>query len=452
MGSTYCLSADSAVALGTDSVYYFYTHLSDSLLESDTCSFWGGNHCFEQNQSIWSRLKAVGRQNGSYLFFNVAGDSLNFRFDRQPGDTSLILATASEQFWLTCTGYSLTTNLGFADSVKEFRVVLTDHYGQIIGSAINQQPVTIGKTLVLTEFIRVDSFPQVLTPLWLLGQPRQSLGVYHITEGMIYDHLPGDIIQTRYHHFANPGPPGDNYVRYTKHTFLSRQEQPGLLSYEVATETFYADSAGVQHDTITLNYFPDRVVIAAPFDRHSKESLVYNSVYYGDYDGFIGLTYHTEPGYLMYCFPDNCWGPTDTFGPPPSEGITYVCGFGVWEQQYWDWQPGVSSMGFEKQVVYFKKGGLTYGSEFFVGIASNEAREKPLILAPNPATDEVVVSMAPQVNDGQLVVLDLNGRVLIRQTCSGLRVKLNVSGLAAGTYLVKAFTTDRMLTAVMIKK
>ncbi len=452
LGNLYCLAADSAVASGTDSVYYFYTHLNDTLIESDTCSFWGGNQCFVQDRPIWSGLKAVGRQDGSCLFFNVSADTLNFRFDMQPGDTSLIAQTLNERFWLTCTGYSQSTILGFADSVKKFRVLHTDLFGQVIASAIHQQPVTIAKTLGLTDFIRVDSFPQLLKPLRLEGQPRQLLGVYEITEGMIYDHLPGDVIQTRYQRFANPGPPWYNYVRYTKHTFLSRQEQPGLLSYEVATETFYADSAGVQNDTITLTYFPERVAIAAPFDRHNQESLVYNSVYYSDYDGFTGLTYDTEPGYLMYCVADNCWGFTDTFGPPPSEGITFVCGLGVWKQHYWEWQPGVSSMGFDEQVVYFKRGGVAYGNQFFVGTDNKEGGETTLTIAPNPCADEVVVTMAHQVNHGQLVVLDLNGRVLIKQICNGSKANVDVSGLAAGTYLVKTSSTDRIQKAVMIKR
>lgn len=451
VGNLFCLSADSAVAAGADSVYHFYTLLSDSIIESDSCTFWGGNQCFLQDRPVWSGRKAVRRQNGSFLFFNTDGDTLSFHFAMQPGDTSLIAQTLNERFWLTCTGYSQSTILGFADSVKAFRVLHTDLYGQAIGSAIHQQPVTIAKTLGLTDFIRVDSFPQVLTPISLIGQPRQSLGTYVITEGMIFDHLPGDVIQTRYQRFAYPGPPWENYVRYTKHTFLSRTEQPGLLTFTIATETFYVDSLQVLYDTITRNYVPDRVAAAAPFDRYNPESLVYNSVYFGDYDGFNLLTYHTRPGYLAYCAPDNCWGNTDTFGPPPEAWVTYTCGLGIWNQHHLEWWPGVSSSGFDEQVVYYRRGGLAIGSEFYVGTRSPKAHELTLSIVPNPATDLTTVTFGDEIK-GVIVVSDLNNRVLLSQEVVGTRATIDLSGLAKGIYLVKTTSAQGHQAAKLVKQ
>lgn len=448
---TFCLAADSVTKSGTDSLYYFYTQLSDSIIESDSCTFWGGNQCALQDEPVWSGRKAVGRPGGQFLFFNVAGDTLKFRFDMTPGDTSVILSTPSERFLLTCTGYSWASFLGFNDSVKEFRVIHTDLFGQAIASAIHQQPVTIGKTLGLVNFIRVDFFPQVLTPLTLIGHPGEQLGMYNITEGMIFDHQPGDVIQTRYQHFANPGPPWENYVRYTKSSFLSRTDQPGLRTYTVATETFRVDSAEIHYDTITRNYFPDRIAIAAPFDRLNAESLVYNSVYFGDYDGMNLLTYHTEPGHLAYCAPDNCWGPTDTFGPPPDEWTTFVCELGIWNQHYLEWQPGVSSWGFDEQLVYFRRGGIAIGGEFFVGTENPATTKKTMKITPNPATDETKISFSAAI-DGRLVVSDLNGRALITQSVSGTNSILNVSRIAAGTYLILVTTGNKFQAAKLIKQ
>jgi len=449
---TYCLAADSVTGSGADSVYYFYTHIGESVIESDSCSFWGSNQCNLQDQPVWSGLTAMGRQGGACHFLNVAGDSLHFNFDMHPGDTTLLMATNNERFLLTCEGFSLATILETTDSVKNFRIVHTDLLGLVIASAIHQQPITLGKTLGLIDFIRIDSFPLVLMPLTLVGQTSPSLGLNKITEGMIFDHLPGDVIQRRYQRFANPGPPWENYVRYTKHTFLNRIEQPGLLTYSVAAETFYMDSLEVHYDTITLNYFPDRVAIAAPFDRHNPESLVYNSVYYDDFDGFPYLTYHTKPGYLAYCAPDNCWGSTDTFGPPPDEWVTYACGLGIWNQHYFKWDPGVSSLGFDEQLVYFKRGGLAIGNEFFVGLANPITREKTMKITPNPATDVVMVSFVHQVDNGQLVVSDMNGRVLITQIINGSQATVNISSLAVGMYLMKVSGAEGIQTAVVIKK
>jgi hypothetical protein len=70
---------------------------------------------------------------------------------------------------------------------------------------------------------------------------------------------------------------------------------------------------------------------------------------------------------------------------------------------------------------------------------------------PNPATDEVHVAMDRSRNERLSVeVIDVQGRIVLRASLNGER-SLDIRTLPTGTYVVKAMTNERTMTARLIK-
>lgn len=66
--------------------------------------------------------------------------------------------------------------LGMIDSVYRYQISHTDLQGNFINSGLNSREIIIGKQLELISFFRIDSFPQVLKPLILMGNESADAG------------------------------------------------------------------------------------------------------------------------------------------------------------------------------------------------------------------------------------------------------------------------------------
>jgi hypothetical protein len=76
-----------------------------------------------------------------------------------------------------------------------------------------------------------------------------------------------------------------------------------------------------------------------------------------------------------------------------------------------------------------------------LSIPTEERISKNISLHPNPAENQLIVSVE-NTQLKQLVVTDLNGKILFQQQASGINVQLNVSELSPGIYLVEITTEN----------
>lgn len=100
------------------------------------------------------------------------------------------------------------------------------------------------------------------------------------------------------------------------------------------------------------------------------------------------------------------------------------------------------------QLVYICDYVFEYGS-LDDGVSSNYIRPEMAIIFPNPASEEINISL-----DGmkRIEILDINGKTIMQQETSGKLVKLSVSELASGLYFVKAFNgTTWSINKIQIK-
>ena len=71
-----------------------------------------------------------------------------------------------------------------------------------------------------------------------------------------------------------------------------------------------------------------------------------------------------------------------------------------------------------------------------------------VLLFPNPATDYVTVIL-PQ-SDATISVVSLDGKTLLQESCKDNMVKLDVSTLKTGIYLIKVVQKNKVLTKKLV--
>lgn len=362
--STYSISFDTVVQSGSDSVYYNFLRLSDLYFESDTCQFWGGQNCFQQNLPSWTGKKIIYDNLSKSLFFNLSGDTLTFDFTNNVNDTLLFYKDSAQKFLFVYIKSDTTKVLGNLDSARFYKIIHTDLSGNIINSSLNQQNIIVAENWGLQRFFQIDSFPQVLRPLALIGNISPSAGLSAITNEMLYDYQPGDEIQYREYSHYYSAPPWWNYTRYRKLKFLNRVTTADSIIYTVSSFIFYVDSVQTYSDTAQLKFYRNNTLSQIPFEYFDGNT---RRLYLNDYCGTDRWTYTIEPATsLGYCAADTCWGSIDTQGPPPQIEKTYVFGLGI----YNDVEYIVSPTGYYRSnnIVYYKKNGLSCGTEAIVGI------------------------------------------------------------------------------------
>ena len=194
----YSMVFDSAQFDGADSVYYHFGDLNDtSTFIHPDCLWWAGPYCQKTNIPVWSGKFFRTDNVGHYFLGNLYGDTLSFNMNINLNDTSIFFEDNVQRFSITLEDIDTLTILNYTDSVRAYKILHTDLSGTPINSDLNEKYLRIGKDIGLTNFFKIDSFPVVLRPLELIGDADQELGIYQITDGMLYDYQVNDGFQIR---------------------------------------------------------------------------------------------------------------------------------------------------------------------------------------------------------------------------------------------------------------
>lgn len=450
-GQTFNLAFDSVSGSGNDSLFYPYRIVEQGFLPSETCQFWGPPDCRMQSKPIWAGSQILAGESGNYMFFTSSGDTLNFNTRTLPGNTSLLYEDDSQRFNLQAQDRDIMDILGITDSVASFRILHTDLQGIPINSQLNNQLLIIGKLSGLVRFFEVDSFPQVLQPINILGNSFPEAGLIRLTYGMIYDHQPGDEIEYLDTYNRPYGPPWENYTRYIKHVFLTRVDNEDTLSYSVARFTFYQDSLDVVSDTIQLTYQKNAIFSFSPYDKPEPDMFLEKKHLYLDtYFGLPLWSYQVEPEHLVYCVEDNCWGQYDTQGPPVETNVIHVLGLGEYLNSGWQFGAPPYGYGYGKRIIYFKKNGLEYGNEVVVGTTQHPLPQNGLTVYPNPAGDKLFIRA--DISGASVVQISDAKGVLLRNYTMNLSLnRIDIADFKPGLYFVRILCENQFYTIKFIK-
>ena len=447
--NTYSISFESTKVIDGDSIYYNYFNLSNNNFESDTCYFWGGPYCDQQNAPSWIGTDVTYNNVDSYVFYNLNHDSLHFSFNTNTGDTNIFYEDSIQKFLITYENTDTLNVLENLDSARYYKVIHTDIDGNTINSQLNGQNIIISKDIGLVQFFVVDSFPSVLKPVYLIGNASPTAGFYQLTNDMVYDYQPGDEIQYKERsYYSNPNnPPWYFYERYRKHTFLDRQETNDSLIYKIYQELFYVDSADVFNDTIVKKYLKSEVISQIPFEKFDGRTRNLKLVDYCDTKKWTYSFIHYQNA--EYCEADTCWGTADVFGPPEVHTYKAVCGLGVYYNKYT--VSGFDGYTIYSSVVYYKKGENICGDEV-VGIVDNYVLVNNVDIRPNPASS--IISVSSPVEIDKLIISDLSGRLLLQKSVLSNEVTVDISSLKSGLYLVNMLFDDglRVTKKIVVHK
>jgi len=441
----YSLAFDSVVATGSDLVYYNFLGMNQDFYESDTCMFWGGNICLQQNIPQWTGEKIIFSAPETYTFYNLPGEPLTFNFGIGADDTLVFYADPVQKFLLTKSGSDLINLFGIDDSAKFFRINHTDLQGNIIYSPLNDQEIIIGKNLGLVQWFQVDSFPEVLKPLRLMGLTLPAGGFYQLTNEILYDYQPGDEFQIQeYSNYYMPVPPEYEYNRYRHYTCLNKSLTPDSLIYEFRRHTLIVDSTTEYTDTVRLAWLRSEVIKDIPFERFDASFRKLSLENYNEHK-LWKYTVNTTEGWV-YCVEDNCWGFGDTGGPPGEWQLEYVIGLG----KFTDNNFVTSPQGYTRtnQIVYFKKDGIPWGT-LIVGINESPNFGQQITLKPVPACDQLTISSSVSIKE--VIIYNLNGSNLLSARVSAREYSLNLSFLKPGFYLAGiVLENDVLVTKKMV--
>ncbi|HMC97534.1 MAG TPA: hypothetical protein VKG92_07780, partial [Flavobacteriales bacterium] len=230
-GRMYSLALDSVVVAGSDTLLFNYFSLNDTVSEFPGCGYLGGSDCNRLNVPSWAGREILSMANGGARFRTLAGDTLNLLPPIATTDTSWFYSDGEQRFGLRLLTTDTSTFLGVLDSARLYHVVHVDALGQVINSAMNEAPVTIGKSLGLVEFFQVDSFPLVLRRMHMIGDAGHQIGLHCMTDASIHDYQVGDEIQYRHFEFSVFPTTTLGYDR--KETIVSRSETDTSVTYSV---------------------------------------------------------------------------------------------------------------------------------------------------------------------------------------------------------------------------
>jgi len=446
--TSFSIQFDSVRLEGADSVYYNHTGLDDNSITSDSCMFWGGPQCRQQNVS-WIGTRIQQHPSGKYTFFTRQADTLTFDFSLPAGDSAVFYQDSWQVFRIISEGKDTASILGYPDSVMVFRISHHDLIGNPVNSALHHQQIRIGKNLGLTDFIRIDQFPGMLQMMTIRGNTNPDAGLVRITNEILYDHQAGDEIQfyESFSGFAGQPP----FQQYTKHLFLSRIDTPDSIIYTVQVSVFEPGNPQQTQDTVRLAYYRYTIYAEIPFD-YIDQTFPYieRKVYRKNYCGIPRWTYSIRPVPMAYCATDNCWGTMDTGGPPMMEETIFVEGLGLYTHTYGIFSP--PPMGFSSffGINYFKKNGIICGNEAILGIYNPDNQDIDVIIYPNPVEDYLQIKLQNPVTT-HIRISSLTGQVLLSQTLNQAQTTLDLSELANGVYFLRYDNPNGTRTLKLIK-
>ncbi|OFY84253.1 MAG: hypothetical protein A3F72_14630 [Bacteroidetes bacterium RIFCSPLOWO2_12_FULL_35_15] len=439
--TTYSLEFDSVKISGTDSVYYNFFTLRDTMVNSN-CPWWGGPQCTKQDAPVWIGANIKFSNNGIYHFFNRSNDTLKFNFNSNVGDTSLFYKDNTQKFSLIYEKMDTLTVLNNIDSAKFYKILHTNLTGNIINSVLNGKEIIASKNWGLVQFLQVDSFPQLEKSLYLVGNVSPTGGINILSTEMLYDYQPGDEIQY-YDYYSNMGwgPPSQNYDKYTKYTFFNRITTADTLIYKAQRYFFNTDSTTAMNDTVTLKFYRFDTIAHIPFEFFDGNT---NSLSKVDYCGFNLWTFKTSPkNYVGYCANENCWGPIDTNGPLPDINTTYVPGLGIYNHTEY-FSVGMPSIfpPYSKgsKIVYFKKNGIECNSSIVLGIPKINDFSTTISIQPNPANSMVKIVTSSSVKS--MTLFDINGKIVFIKTIIKSEESIDISQLNNGIYFAKFILSE----------
>lgn len=451
-GNTFGISFDTVIEGDVITTFFPYMNIEGYEVEMDPACITetGASFCFPETKPIWigSQISANFYYD-NYTFHTLYGIPLEIRTGLQPGENYILYEDSEQKFTLNALDNSYEDILGIADSVRNLQILHTDLQGNVINSSLNNFIIKTGKELGLINFFRIDSFPQVLQPITLIGNANPDAGLTQITNEDLYDYQPGDKLQYSEVAFKSSCHIEFLYHKFTNLTFLERFDTADSIIFNCSREYFHKDSTNVYFDSVRLAYGRNQVIAQIPFDYVSHSEMLSSKILTEeDYCGNPLWTFTSNSLSMIYCNVTDCWSLWDPYSLPTTVLETSVVGIGRY--YYNSITPiDLESLNYTFEVQYVEKGLFVCGKEQVVNTTYTRLPGSQLLISPNPANESIQLK---GINSGDVQILDLNGRIVKSIPAYLEGTPINVTDLVKGLYFVKVITEGNLKTGKVIIK
>lgn len=432
---------------------------------SNNCEidFWGsGGNCHLQNVSMWlgSEMRKIG--DSVYRYATSTGEHLFFDFDLAEGESALVYENSDFQLLLVGEGEGTGTYLGIDQNTANYRLEMIDTQGNAIESPLNNAPITLSAELGAIDFMRIDSFPQIMQPVTLAGHVGAEAGVYTVKASEIYDFEEGEVFQ--YYRTGNYDDPFVTESYYETRTAASRSETESEIIYTFNIHRFKIDGSLDSNFTETQTVSKNEHIADVPFEIQEQgdlndpyftngfkfQSLRFNSDICGSGYSFTtrNSSYYTcpPPGGTCYGNPQNI-APGE-WQPLPAEHH-YSPGMGeVFMFRGWEIVSEISGSE-TNELIYALKNGEACGEQVILSTSNHRPGRQLLKLYPNPASSHFRIEMPGGTKRLQTVELhDIQGRHV--RTWPATQSPYATDGLPAGMYVVRAGAREGVFTQKLV--
>jgi hypothetical protein len=329
----------------------------------------------------------------------------------------------------------------FPDPIKKHSFQVYNAAMHPIDHELNDLSIILSKNFGLIKTFNFYFFPESegylpfyeeLQECELIGLSRPKLGIQNITWLDIFDYQPGDEIHILYEYFS-----ADEYYTQantikTITKYLSRNDYLDSIIYTRERKRselrVWDDSSSFifKHDTLVLVIKPDSI-----FDKLPGEPVV------NDYEAYAysmnGQT-KIQPSVAGRIWPgfDTCW--SNCCVDDCSSDYYYYQGLGG---PYYQCDFPFTMGGIKNQLVYYKKGDVTWGTPLVVSAIDEPVLHNEIEVYPNPASSELTVTIPVILLPLQFELINLAGTIIFSTEIESGAYSIPLDDKLEGLYIYK---------------
>ncbi len=312
-----------------------------------------------------------------------------------------------------------------------------------VDNSINGLSIKISKNYGFVQTLDFYLFPDLsgtfpyyeIAEYSLVGLSNPEVGLQNLTWFDVNDFDIGDEIHVLYESISSNGDEyrSDTTTKKSICKYLGRSYYPDSIVYTYYFKESVNDTSFTE-DTVTTTIKAD-----TSFDKLPGEPVISGSDGYFDAFSYYmtngDILSKEDPGMLMYYTSSNdtCFRELIADGCLPT--YTYQKGLGG---PYYSCTNGFESGKISRELVYYKKGDNSWGTELNITGITEVEQTKNISIYPNPANDFVYVNYENNVySNYSILIYNIEGRLLKSEKLEMTGTKLDVSDLSAGVYFVK---------------
>jgi hypothetical protein len=451
----YGMKMDSVKIQENDSIFYPLKRIGET-------EMW----CFTPYKASWLGEKIV--ISGNWNIFINNNDSVWIKTNAKTDDSWACSSNQDYTIEAKVTAHELSSFLGVEDSVKTIIFQAIDKENASIDHLWNNKIVQISKNYGIirgfdfTMLEEIDYHSSLYYPLEyeLAGLDKPTIGIQNFTWKEVWDFEPGDVIHVLQYCDWDFG------ETITKEiiTYLKREEEENRTAYNLSVRkneyrrmfvngiweesTTYSDYETTKY--IYKNEMFDKLpgeVWGEVWEKDnyyaSTNMMFFSNNGFFSNSGFLSKA-NNEYGAIYKGGEEQCWNEAVIDGFPISY---YIKGLGG---PYY--VKGLYLCACDRTLVYYKKGGIEWGTPLELITGINEVKAKTPQVVYSKATNSFLIDFDLPTSFCSFELIDLKGQILIREKITSSPHSISIENLQKGLYIYRLVETEGAIYSGKIVK